>query len=116
MRRRRSAIVTRNLLAGAALGIAGTATAQQATPNFEGVWKIAAPTQTLQPVSGPVPFTAEGRKAYAANRSLRAAGKINAGSPASPVVAKCVVVTDIATKAYVNVMQATTSNQVANKS
>jgi len=77
MRQRRSAIVTRNLLAGAALGIAGTAAAQQATPNFEGVWKIAAPTQALQPVSGPVPFTAEGRKAYVANRSLRAAGKID---------------------------------------
>jgi hypothetical protein len=36
-----------------AAGIAGSAEAQPATPNLEGVWKIAAPTSTLKPVSGP---------------------------------------------------------------
>jgi hypothetical protein len=54
--------------------IAGAAAAQPATPNLEGVWKIAAPTNTLKPVSGPVPFTAEGRKRYEENKRLRAKG------------------------------------------
>ena len=58
----------------AAAGIAASAAAQPATPNLEGVWKLAAPTNTLKPVSGPVPFTAQGRKQYEENRRLKAKG------------------------------------------
>jgi hypothetical protein len=64
-------------LAGAlvAAGIAATtAAAQPATPNLQGVWKIAAPTKTLNPVSGSVPFTAEGLKQYEENKRLQAKG------------------------------------------
>lgn len=67
----------RAALAGAVLSMTSAATAQQATPNLEGVWKIAAPTRTLKPVSGDVPFTAEGRKAYDANRNLRGRSKFD---------------------------------------
>ena len=65
------------VLAGAlvAAGIAAsTAAAKPATPNLEGVWKIAAPTKTLKPVSGPVPFTEEGRKQFEENKRLQAKG------------------------------------------
>ena len=64
------------ILAGALLsaGIAASAAAQPATPNFEGVWKIATPTKTLKPISGPVPFTAQGRKQYEENKRLQAKG------------------------------------------
>jgi hypothetical protein len=64
------------VLVGALLaaGIAASATAQPATPNLQGVWKIAAPTNSLKPVSGPVPFTAEGRKQYDENKRLQAKG------------------------------------------
>jgi hypothetical protein len=53
-------------------GIAASAAASQATPNLEGVWKIVAPTKTLRPISGPVPFTAQGRKQYDENKRLQA--------------------------------------------
>jgi hypothetical protein len=64
------------VLAGALAVAASAATtaAQPATPNLEGVWKIATPTKTLQPVSGPVPFTAMGRKRYAENKRLQSKG------------------------------------------
>jgi hypothetical protein len=55
----------------------GVATAQPAPSNLEGVWKIATPTTTLTPVSGAVPFTVEGRKAYDANKKLKAQGKFD---------------------------------------
>lgn len=48
-----------------------------ASPDFEGVWKIATPTTELKPLSGPVPFTAEGRKQFEANKKLKAKGKID---------------------------------------
>ncbi|NMN04581.1 MULTISPECIES: hypothetical protein [unclassified Novosphingobium] len=67
----------RALLAAVLLGGAAQAAAQPATPAIEGVWKIATPTTTLKPVAGAVPFTAEGRKAYEANRKLRAQNKID---------------------------------------
>jgi hypothetical protein len=57
-----------------AAGIAGSAVAQSTTPNLEGVWKILAPTKTLRPISGSVPFTAQGRKHYEENKRLRAKG------------------------------------------
>jgi hypothetical protein len=62
-----------------ATAIAVSATAQSAPPNppganLQGVWKIAVPSNTLKPVSGPVPFTAEGRKAYEENKRLKAKG------------------------------------------
>lgn len=62
------------VLAGllAAAAIAGSAAAQPATPNLEGVWKLAAPTKTLKPVSGSVPFTEAGRKRYEQNKRLQA--------------------------------------------
>ena len=64
------------ILAGAlvAAGIAASAAAQSATPNLQGVWKIAAPTKSLKPVSGPVPFSAAGRKQYEENKRLQAKG------------------------------------------
>jgi len=62
------------VMAGALLatGIAASTAAQPATPNLEGVWKIVAPTKTLKPVSGSVPFTAPGRKQYEENKRLQA--------------------------------------------
>lgn len=45
--------------------------------DLEGVWKIATPTNSLRPVSGSVPFTAEGRKLYDENRKLEALGKLD---------------------------------------
>lgn len=70
-------IASRALLAGAMLGVGSVGMAQTAPPNFEGVWKIATPTTSLKPTSGAVPFTADGRKAYNANKTLRAKGKID---------------------------------------
>jgi len=57
-----------------AAGLAASAAAQAATPNLEGVWKIATPTKTLKPVKGTVPFTEEGRKQYDENKRLQAKG------------------------------------------
>jgi len=64
------------VMAGALLAtrIAASSAAQPATPNLEGVWKIVAPTKTLKPVSGSVPFTAQGRKQYEENKRLQAKG------------------------------------------
>jgi hypothetical protein len=64
------------VMAGALLatGIAASTAAQPATPNLEGVWKIVAPTKTLKPVSGSVPFTAQGRKQFEENKRLQAKG------------------------------------------
>jgi hypothetical protein len=59
------------------LGFASISSAQADVPNLEGVWQIANPTATLRPVSGEVPFTPEGRKAYDENRKLKAQGKID---------------------------------------
>lgn len=71
--------IHRFAIRGVALGIllwAGFASlpaAQAAEPaRLEGVWKIARPTTELTPVSGSLPFSAEGRKQYANNRKLRA--------------------------------------------
>ena len=44
-------------------------------PRLDGVWKIARPTTELTPISGSLPFSAEGRKQYANNRKLRAQRK-----------------------------------------
>ena len=44
-------------------------------PSFEGVWKIATPTTTLQSASGPVPLTVEGRQHLETNTKLRAEHK-----------------------------------------
>ena len=64
-------------LLGAMFGIANPVAAQSTPPNLEGVWKIATPATSLKPVSGAVPFTAVGRKAYDANRELKARGKFD---------------------------------------
>jgi hypothetical protein len=73
---------TMRSICGALLGalIAAGATAPAAAqaaapPNLEGVWKQAMPTIVLKPVAGSVPFTAEGRKQYNANKKVKASGK-----------------------------------------
>lgn len=66
--------------AGAMLltGVAAHGTEKPAgARNLEGVWKIAAPTAALKPVSGAVPFTAEGRKRFEANKKSRARGALD---------------------------------------
>jgi hypothetical protein len=45
--------------------------------NLEGTWKIAAPQGAFKPEGGSIPFTAEGRKHYQANKKLQAAGKFD---------------------------------------
>ncbi|MBZ9649756.1 hypothetical protein K9B33_19645 [Sphingobium sp. 3R8] len=72
-----SRIILRAALAGMALCAAAAGPAQGPPPDLEGVWKIATPMNSFRPVAGAVPFTAEGRKAYDANRKLRAQGKID---------------------------------------
>ncbi len=76
MMKSRSHLGVGTVLAGAlmAAGIAALAGAEPAPQNLEGVWKIAAPTKTLKPVNGPVPFTAQGRKQYDSNKRLQARG------------------------------------------
>lgn len=46
--------------------------AQADSANLEGVWKISAPQSELRPVNGAIPFTAEGRKHYEANKRSKA--------------------------------------------
>jgi hypothetical protein len=70
------ALLARAVL-GIGLGIGNVGAAQAEAPNLEGVWKIATPATSLKPIFGAVPFTAEGRKAYEANRKLRAQGKVD---------------------------------------
>jgi hypothetical protein len=63
------------ILVGAlASGSAALSAAQPAMASLEGVWKILAPTKALKPVSGAIPFTAQGRKHYEQNRRLQAKG------------------------------------------
>ena len=73
----RSRTALRAILAGVVLGIGTAGAAQAAAPNLEGVWQIATPATRLKPISGEVPFTGDGRKAYEANRKLRAQGKFD---------------------------------------
>jgi len=67
------------LLCGAlvATGIAASTAAQSAVPNLEGVWKNVTPTSSLKPVSGAIPFTAQGRKQFDENKRLQAKGNID---------------------------------------
>jgi len=68
----------RAMLAGSLLCLGKAGVAQPAAaPKLEGVWQIATPTTRLRPVSGSVPFTAEGRKAYEANKKLQAQRKFD---------------------------------------
>jgi hypothetical protein len=67
----------RSMLAGAAVLIGGISAAQAAPPNLEGVWQIASPSSSLKPISGDVPFTADGRKAYQANKKRKAQRKFD---------------------------------------
>jgi hypothetical protein len=75
--KKRCRIALRVATAVAALSVAGLGQAEAAPSDFEGVWQIAVPTTVLKPIAGDVPFTAEGRKAYAANKALRAKGQID---------------------------------------
>ena len=63
-------------MAGMALLTICTPAHGQATtiPDFEGVWKIAKPSDSLE-ASTPVVLTAEGRKAFAENKRLRSQHK-----------------------------------------
>jgi hypothetical protein len=55
---------------GASTGsTAGSSTAAATTPEIAGMWKISEPTSSLKPVSGEVPFTAEGKAAYESNKA-----------------------------------------------
>lgn len=71
-----STLSVRNTLSGLALALAavGAGAHAAAPPNLQGVWKISSPTSTLTPVDGQIPFTAEGRKRYLANKRMKAHG------------------------------------------
>jgi hypothetical protein len=56
--------------------MAASALSAQAAPDLQGVWRIAKPTVSLQPVQGEIPFTAKGKALYAANRAARAKGDL----------------------------------------
>jgi len=69
-------LVSRSGLGRALLGAflwSGAAAGAHASapPDIDGVWKIAKPTQTLTPVTGPVPFTDEGQKRYEQNKLMQ---------------------------------------------
>jgi hypothetical protein len=72
-----SRITLRAITAVGALCAASAGITQGSPSSMEGVWKIVAPMTSFKPVSGAVPFTDEGRKAYEANKKLRAQGKID---------------------------------------
>lgn len=80
------------ILAAALLGSVSPAHAQMEPPpplpnpfpalpaapvNLAGVWKLAIPAVSLKPVSGVVPFTAEGRRQYEANKAFKAQKKFD---------------------------------------
>lgn len=77
VKRNRIRTTLRAMLAGVVFGIGSVSAAQAAPPNLEGVWQIAMPTTSLKPISGEVPFTADGRKAYDANKKLKAQRKFD---------------------------------------
>lgn len=71
--------VHRGALRGGALCLAACAAllslhASGAEVNIEGTWRIAAPQEAFKPVSGEIPFTAQGRKRYQENRRHQAKG------------------------------------------
>jgi hypothetical protein len=47
-------------------------TASGAEVNLEGTWRIAAPQEAFKPVSGEIPFTAQGRERYQENKRHQA--------------------------------------------
>jgi hypothetical protein len=51
--------------------------AAAATPAIAGMWKISEPSSSLTPVSGEIPFTADGRAAYEANKANFDAGNFD---------------------------------------
>jgi hypothetical protein len=60
------------LLAVCALcGGVGSAAQAAENPKFDGVWQISVPQSELKPVSGAIPFTAEGRKRYEQNKRAK---------------------------------------------
>ena len=75
-----NAMTPRNLgiasIAAVVVLCAGAAVPAQAA-SIQGVWKISKPTVEVKPVSGEVPFTAEGREHYENNLKLRAAKKFD---------------------------------------
>jgi hypothetical protein len=69
--------VYRRALCAGALCIAACAavlplSAGGAEANIEGTWRIAAPQEAFKPVSGEIPFTAQGRKRYLENKRQQA--------------------------------------------
>ncbi len=61
-------------IAALTTAMAASALSAHAAPDLQGVWRIAKPTVSLQPVQGEIPFTAEGKALYAANLAKRAQG------------------------------------------
>ncbi len=61
----------RVLLAASLWMGASAGTPAWAATGLEGVWRMAQPSQSLQPVNGPIPFTDEGRKQYEQNKQLQ---------------------------------------------
>jgi len=71
--------VPRAVLRAGALCLAACAAllslpATGAETTLEGTWKIAAPQAAFKPVSGKIPFTAQGRKQYQENKRNQAKG------------------------------------------
>ena len=60
------------------VAIAASLALQAAVPaaaaSIEGVWKISTPASSFTPIDGPIPFTADGRKAYEDNKASLAKG------------------------------------------
>jgi hypothetical protein len=73
----RNQSIGRVIMAATLLSAGSAAVAQPQGPSLEGVWKIATAATTLKPIAGAVPFTAQGQRAYEANRQMRAKGKID---------------------------------------
>jgi hypothetical protein len=68
---RRSRLLT---VAALTAAMVASALSAQAASNLQGVWRIANPTVSLQPLQGEIPFTAAGKALYDANRAARAKG------------------------------------------
>ena len=62
----------------AGVAIASSMAAQAAVPaaaaSIEGVWKISRPSSSFTPTDGPIPFTADGEKAYQDNKTSLSKG------------------------------------------
>ena len=68
-------LATGALLAGGLAGGWGAPARAAAVPDFNGTWRLAAPQALLVPADGaPIPFTADGKASYEANKALAGKG------------------------------------------